>query len=76
VERLREVRRSKADGRLITISAADPLNLIGTLTSGVRVRAITSTKITYRDGVPVEVREKDAVRSLMSSSIPVVAADL
>jgi ATP-dependent Lhr-like helicase len=76
VERLREVRRSKADGRLITISAADPLNLIGTLTSGDRVRAITSTMIVYSDGVPVEIRERDAVRALTSSAIPVVAADL
>jgi ATP-dependent Lhr-like helicase len=76
VERLREVRRSKTDGRLVTISAADPLNLIGTLTAGDRVRAVTSTKITYRDGVPFEIHERDSVRALTSSAISVVAADL
>ena len=40
VERLREVRRTAPDGRLVTISAADPLNLAGILTAGERVRAI------------------------------------
>ena len=64
VERLREVRRSAARDRIVVISAADPLNLIGALTSGERIRAITSTRIAYRDGVPVAVREGDYVRPL------------
>ncbi len=38
VERLREVRRIQPDGGLITISAADPLNLTGVVTSGERIR--------------------------------------
>jgi ATP-dependent Lhr-like helicase len=59
VERLREVRRSEALGRNVSISAADPLNLIGMLTSGDRIRAITSTTIEYREGIPVGVRERD-----------------
>src|SRR5207253_197604 len=33
VERLREVRRMPADGRVLAISAADPLNLAGIVTS-------------------------------------------
>ena len=37
VERLREIRRSGADHRLVTISAADPLNLVGIITPGGRV---------------------------------------
>ena len=53
VERMREIRREKPDGRLITISAADPLNLTGILTSDDRIRANTGTSITYRDGVVV-----------------------
>jgi ATP-dependent Lhr-like helicase len=39
VERLREVRRSAPDDRLITLSAADPLNLTGIITAGDRIRA-------------------------------------
>jgi len=64
VDQLREIRRSAADGRIIAISAADPLNLIGALTSGDRVRAVTSTRIAYRDGVAVAVREGEYVRPL------------
>ncbi len=64
VERLREVRRSGAHGGIVVISAADPLNLVGTLTSGERVRAVTSIRIAYRDGVAVAVREGECVRPL------------
>ncbi len=64
VERLREVRRAGADGTLITISAADPLNLTGVLTPGDRIRAVTSTRIAYRDGVAVAALEGDYLRSL------------
>jgi ATP-dependent Lhr-like helicase len=65
VERLREVRRSGRDGRLINISAADPLNLTGILTSGDRVRAVTSSRIVYRDGIPLAALEGDYLRPLM-----------
>jgi ATP-dependent Lhr-like helicase len=64
VERLREVRRSHSNGRLITISAADPLNLTGVLTSGDRIRAITSTRLVYRDGVALAALEGDYMRPL------------
>jgi len=61
IERLREVRRQPADGSIITISAADPLNLTGILTSDERVRAATSTKIAYRDGVVISSSDGDYV---------------
>jgi ATP-dependent Lhr-like helicase len=64
VERLREVRRTSPGGRLITISAADPLNLTGVITAGPRVRAVTANRIAYRDGVPLSVMEGDFVRPL------------
>ena len=51
VEKLREIRRQPGDGRIITISAADPLNLTGILTADERIRAATGTFISYRDGV-------------------------
>ena len=62
VERMREIRREGADGKLIVISATDPLNLVGILTSGERVRAIPANRIAYRDGVPVSVMEGDYLR--------------
>ena len=64
VERLREIRRTRPDGRLIVISAADPLNLIGILTTGDRIRAIAGTRIAYRDGVALAVLEGDYLRPL------------
>jgi ATP-dependent Lhr-like helicase len=64
VDRLREVRRSGRDGRLITISAADPLNLVGIITSGELVRATAANRIVYRDGVPLAVMEGDYLRPL------------
>jgi ATP-dependent Lhr-like helicase len=64
VDRLREIRRCGRDGRLITISAADPLNLTGILTSGDRVRAIAANRVVYRDGVALAVIEGDYLRPL------------
>jgi ATP-dependent Lhr-like helicase len=64
VERLREVRRTAMDGRLITISAADPLNLAGILDPGDRVRTITAHRIVYRDGIPLAALEGDYMRQL------------
>jgi ATP-dependent Lhr-like helicase len=65
VSRLRDVRRTAADGRLVTISAADPLNLSGIVTSGDRIRAAARTRIVYRDGIPLAVKESDFVRELV-----------
>jgi ATP-dependent Lhr-like helicase len=65
VERLREVRRSTATGQLITISAADPLNLTGILTSGERVRAIDANRIVYRDGIAIAALEGEYMRPLV-----------
>jgi ATP-dependent Lhr-like helicase len=75
VERLRETRRTAADGRVVTISAADPLNLAGIITAGERVRAQTSTRIAYCDGVPIAVLEGDFVRPLTDVP-PAVASHL
>jgi ATP-dependent Lhr-like helicase len=62
VERLRETRRTPADGRLIVISAADPLNLAGIVTAGERIRAVASVRVAYRDGVPADEPGADARR--------------
>ena len=62
VTSLRKVRRSKKDGTLVALSAADPLNLVGIITPGRRVSSIASNRILYRDGVPLAVREGGEVR--------------
>jgi ATP-dependent Lhr-like helicase len=53
VTELREVRRKEAKGDLVSLSAADPLNLTGIITPGPRVPALTNNRVLYRDGVPV-----------------------
>jgi ATP-dependent Lhr-like helicase len=75
VERLREVRRSTPSGRLITISAADPLNLTEILAGDDRVRAVTSTRIVYRDGVALAALEGDYLRPLGQVE-PTLVADV
>ena len=50
---LRSIRKTPPTGALITISAADPLNLAGILTPGLRIAAISAHRILLRDGVPV-----------------------
>ena len=54
VETLRRVRRIPADGAIVALSAADPLNLTGIVTLGDRIPAHASASpIAFRDGVPV-----------------------
>jgi ATP-dependent Lhr-like helicase len=74
VERLREVRRTGPDGRLINISAADPLNLTGIVTPGDRIRVASGSRVVYRNGVPVAAMEGDMLRVLAELE-PSVAAE-
>jgi ATP-dependent Lhr-like helicase len=75
VERLREVRRVPADGGLVTISAADPLNLTGIVTAGERIRTAGRNRIVYRDGAPLAALEGAFVRELAPIE-PGIAADV
>jgi ATP-dependent Lhr-like helicase len=65
VERLREVRRTPADGHLVTVGTADPINLSGIVAPGERLRASTRNKLVYRDGVAIAVLEGDFLRHLV-----------
>jgi ATP-dependent Lhr-like helicase len=50
---LRETRRKPASGVLVSLSGADPLNLVGILTPGPRLAAVTGNRLLYRDGLPI-----------------------
>jgi ATP-dependent Lhr-like helicase len=67
VERLREIRRTPADGQLLVVGATDPLNLAGVVTAGDRIRAVSSSRVAYRDGVPIAALEGDYIRPLVDS---------
>ena len=50
---LREVRRKAGSGAWVSLSGADPLNLVGILTPGPKLAALTGNRLLYRDGLPV-----------------------
>jgi ATP-dependent Lhr-like helicase len=54
VESVRALRKLPPSGETITLSAADPLNLVGILVPGERIPAISGRTVTFRDGVAVE----------------------
>lgn len=57
VESVRAMRSLPLSGDTITLSAADPLNLVGILVPGERVPAISGKTVSYRDGVAVTTME-------------------
>jgi len=57
VESLRAMRSSESVGQTVTISAADPLNLVGILLPGPRVSATSGKVVTFRDGLPSEAED-------------------
>jgi ATP-dependent Lhr-like helicase len=64
VAQLRSVRKAAPSGVLIGISAADPLNLAGLVTTGEAVAALAANRLVYRDGVPLAAREGGTVHPL------------
>jgi ATP-dependent helicase Lhr and Lhr-like helicase len=88
---LREVRRRPQSGVFVSLSAADPLNLVGILTPGAKLAAVTANRLLYCDGLPVawlaggEVQflttfdratQWQARKTLLRSAAPTVLADL
>ncbi len=60
VESLRELRNLPVSNELVTISAADPLNLVGILVPGERISAIGPRSVSFRAGVYVPGAEAPA----------------
>ena len=69
LDALRAIRRSQPTGEVLRISAADPLNLIGIITPGSRLRPHPTRFAYYRDGVPVEEENFLIAKSLSASII-------
>jgi ATP-dependent Lhr-like helicase len=53
VDLMRETRRRPPAGEWVSLSAADPLNLLGVLTPGPKLAALAGNRLVYRDGIPV-----------------------
>jgi len=65
VHLLRSMRRTAPDGTMLSVSAADPLNMLGILIPGPRLPPAASNRLLYRDGVPVAVLEAKEIRYLV-----------
>jgi ATP-dependent Lhr-like helicase len=70
VPALRATRQKSTDGALISLSAADPLNLLGIVTPGERLAALSGNRFALRDGVPVAVQTGSEVHYLVPLSVP------
>jgi len=53
VTALRDARRAVDAQVLVSVSGADPLNLVGVITPGAKVPALLSNRVLYRDGVAI-----------------------
>jgi ATP-dependent helicase Lhr and Lhr-like helicase len=88
---LRKTRRQPGSGQWVSLSGADPLNLVGILTPGPRLAALTGNRLIYRDGVPIAVLsggkvqfletldaapQWEAQNRLLRSAAPALMADL
>ena len=65
---LRAIRRAGPQESLISVSAADPLNLVGIIVPGSRITAHTSNRILYQDGAPIASLESGETRFLVELS--------
>jgi ATP-dependent Lhr-like helicase len=66
---LRSIRKTAASNGLITLSAADPLNLQGILTPGPRVAAFTANRVSFRAGLPLAALEAGEIRKLSDDAV-------
>jgi ATP-dependent Lhr-like helicase len=66
---LRSIRKAPSNGKLLTLSAADPLNLQGILTPGPKIAAFTANRILFRDGLPVAALEADEIRRISDAPV-------
>jgi ATP-dependent Lhr-like helicase len=88
---LREARRKPREGRYVSLSGSDPLNLVGIVTPGARLPALAGNRVLYRDGVPVALlaggevqfltelspaEQWEARNRLLRRHVPAVLADL
>ena len=61
---LRATRRQPTADQLVSVSGADPLNLVGILTPGPKLPALAGNRLLYRDGIPTAVLAADNIQFL------------
>jgi ATP-dependent Lhr-like helicase len=88
---LRDTRRKPHSQTYVSLSGADPLNLVGILTPGSRLPSLSGNRILYRDGIPLAIyagsevkfleklepkEQWEAQNLLLRRHVPAVLADL
>jgi ATP-dependent helicase Lhr and Lhr-like helicase len=88
---LREARRKPQEAHYVSLSGADPLNLVGILTPGPRLPSLSGNRLLYRDGVPLALlaggevtylselpaaEQWDVHNRLLRRQVPPILADL
>ncbi|WP_226468521.1 DEAD/DEAH box helicase [Luteimonas panaciterrae] len=63
---MRQMRQRPHDGALICLSAADPLNLVGTVLPGSKLPRLTGSRVLYRDGLPLATLNAGQVEWLVT----------
>jgi ATP-dependent helicase Lhr and Lhr-like helicase len=61
---LRDLRRRPHLRQYLSLSAADPLNLIGIVTPGARLASLAGNRLLYRDGLPIATYAAEEVHFL------------
>jgi ATP-dependent Lhr-like helicase len=61
---LRDMRHRPKSQSHVSLSGADPLNLVGIVTPGTRLPALSSNRVLYRDGVPIALLAGGEVKFL------------
>jgi ATP-dependent Lhr-like helicase len=63
VESVRAMRNLPASGETVTVSAADPLNLVGFIVPGDRVPAISGKYVTFKDGIVADAERASVLEA-------------
>ena len=61
VDSLRAARGLPTTGEMISVAAADPLNLVGIIVPGERVAANSGRHVAFRDGIAVDSSPSDVL---------------
>jgi ATP-dependent Lhr-like helicase len=73
---LRQIRHRPHDGRLLSLSASDPANLLGSVLPGERVARVPGNRVLFRDGVPIATWASEHFNALVSLDPQTQAAAL
>ncbi len=76
VAELRSIRNRRTGDNRVAISATDPLNLLGIVLPGNKIAASLTSRIVFRDGVPIAVQSGDGIEALGDGEVDIESRTL